>query len=147
MHVWSYTLHFGDSPVKIEEWSLFSELIHLHAQQPCAIHGRGWDHRTLKKQNKTWHSDGEIMLDEPTVFSEGGNKCGKKGKPVDLIYLDFPKTFEKTSCQRLLNVLRFPWQSLLPVQGERVRTLVGDLRLTCHMVWPKKKKQKQTKGY
>lgn len=34
------------------------------------------------------------MLDEPITFFEGENKCGKKGKPVDVIYLDFPKTFE-----------------------------------------------------
>lgn len=38
------------------------------------------------------------------MFSEGENKCGKESKPVDIVYLDFQKAFEKTSCQRLLNV-------------------------------------------
>lgn len=33
-------------------------------------------------------------------FSEGENTGGEKDKPVDIIYLDFQKNFEKTSCQR-----------------------------------------------
>lgn len=38
------------------------------------------------------------------MFSEGENKCEKKGKPVDILNLDFQNTFARTSCQRSLNV-------------------------------------------
>lgn len=38
------------------------------------------------------------------TFSEGENKCREEHTPVDTIYVDLQKTFEKTSCQTLLNV-------------------------------------------
>ena len=92
------TLHFCEFPARIirnapcfQSW--FTSIPHGL--------GKGWYYWPLKKHDMQLEKSCLMNL---LMFSEGENKCEKKGKPVDILNLDFQNTFARTSCQRSLNV-------------------------------------------
>ncbi|CAM5084504.1 unnamed protein product, partial [Eretmochelys imbricata] len=62
------------------------------------------EHKLLRKSQHGF-CKGKSCLNNLLEFSEGVNKHVDKGDPVDIVYLDFQKAFDKVPHQRLLHKL------------------------------------------